>query len=67
MIMIGGTNPLIDYNASYFLRDDPQPQDPWDQGIAIFDMTDLSFKDSYQVKADLYEPPYAIQQYYNSR
>ena len=61
------TNPLSDYNASYPVDDDPQLQDPWDQGIAIFDMTDLNFKDSYEVKADPYEPPYAIQQYYNSR
>lgn len=55
MVMIGGENPLH------------STQDPWDQGIAVFDMTALKFKDSYQSSADPYEPPYAIQQYYNSR
>lgn len=59
MIMVGGMNPLYDVSD--------QPQDPWDQGIAVFDMTALEFKDAYQSQADPYEPPYAIQQYYNSR
>lgn len=59
MIMIGGMNPLHDVGD--------QPQDPWDQGIAVFDMTALEFKDSYQSKAGAYEPPYAIRQYYYSQ
>lgn len=67
MIMIGGTNPL---NSSDFYANGDQggePQDPWDQGIAVFDMTALKLADSFQSRADSYEPPYAIQQYYNSR
>ena len=67
MIMIGGTNPL---NSTYFDSNGDlggEPQDPWEQGIAVLDMTTLKFKNSFQFRADLYEPPYAIQQYYNSR
>ena len=67
MILIGGTNPLY---SRIFLGDGigaGEPRDPWDQGIAVFDMTALKFKDSYEAKAGPYEPPYAIQQYYNSR
>lgn len=67
MIMIGGTNPL--FSSSYYVDGDlgGEPQDPWDQGIGIFDMTSLQFKESYQARTDPYEPPYVIRQYYNSR
>ena len=64
MIMLGGTNPLYSDAPG---GDSGRPRDPWDQGIAVFDMTALKFKDSYQSNADPYEPPYAIQQYYNKR
>ena len=59
MIVIGGT--------TFDSDDDTPKQDPWDQGIAVFDMTALEIKSSYQSDADLYEPPYAIQQHYNNR
>lgn len=65
MIMIGGTNPFT--TKDYVANTDVGPQDPWTQGIAVFDMTALQFNDSYQPGADPYEPPEAIQQYYNSR
>ena len=67
MIMIGGTDPFYGVPMPSPFDIKGQPQDPWDQGIAVFDMTDLKFKNSYQSKADPYEPPDAIQQYYNSR
>lgn len=65
MIIIGGTSPLS--SSNYFSEGDlrDEPQDPWDQGLAVFDMTTLEFTDSYRSTADPYEPPYAIQQYYN--
>ena len=67
MIMIGGTNPR--FSDDYDSKGDygGEPQDPWENGIAVFDMTALKFQDSYQSKADSYEPPSAIQRYYNSR
>lgn len=61
MIVIGGTDPCVSYPP------DPPDQDPWSQGIAVFDMTTLELKNSYQSNADLYEPPYDIQQYYKNR
>ena len=67
MIVIGGINPLY---SREFLGDGEnggEPQDPWEQGIAAFDMTTLQFKDSYQSGASPYEPPYAVQEYYRSR
>lgn len=65
MIIIGGMIPL--YWNEYASNRSEWPQDSWDQGIAVFDMTALKFQDSYQSRADPYEPPYAIQQYYNNR
>lgn len=67
MIMIGGTNPL--YSFDYDANGDRggEPQDPWEQGIAVFDMNTLKFKNSFQSRADPYEPPLVIQQYYNNR
>lgn len=68
MIMIGGINPvsLLDIyggDGSSLSR----LQDPWANGIAVFDMTTLQFKDSYQAGAGPYEPPEAVQQHYNGR
>lgn len=67
MILVGGTNPL--YSSDYNANGDRggEPQDPWDQGIGVFDMTALEFKDSYQSNTDPYEPPSAIQQFYDNR
>ncbi len=67
MIMIGGTNPLNSSDNRANGDRGGEPQDPWTQGIAVFDMTALELKDSYQSRADPYEPPYAIQQYYRSQ
>ena len=66
MILIGGTNPL--YSRGY-LGDGVggEPSDPWEQGIAVFDMTALKFKDSYQAKSDPYEPPDVVLQFYRNR
>ena len=58
MIVIGDIEIVDDKNP---------PQDPWNERIAVFDMTVLEFANSYSVNAELYEPPYAIQQYYNNR
>lgn len=49
MIIIGGTN--------HFMSHD---RDPWPQGIGVFDMTALNFKDSYQANAGPYKTPNII-------
>lgn len=46
MIIIGGT----DYKLS-------EDRDPWPQGVGVFDMTALNFKDSYQANAGPYKTP----------
>ena len=68
MIMIGGINPL--YSAETYIGDGSsygEPQDPWANGVAVFDMTALRFKDSYQAGAGPYEPPNAVQRHYSGR
>lgn len=65
MIMIGGNNPI--YSKRLLGGDNGEPQDPWEQGIAVFDMTALQFKDSYDSKADPYEPPGVVQEFYRSQ
>lgn len=64
--MIGGQIPSY-AGPLQFEFDKTSPQDPWSQGIAVFDMTALKFQDTYRSKADPYEPPYVVQQYYNKR
>ena len=55
MIMIGGTDP------TYLKK-----KDPWPQGIGVFDMTALKFKDSYEAKAGPYKTPDVVKRYYNT-
>ncbi|MCJ1426962.1 hypothetical protein MMC29_004865 [Sticta canariensis] len=57
IIMIGGQNPAYWNKLN---------EDPWLQGIGVFDMKSLRFKDSYQAKADAYETPDFIKQYYRT-
>lgn len=62
MIIIGGPNPFNFTNNS-----DRPVKDPWDHGLAVFDMTALEFRDSYHSEADPYEPSYVIQQWYDNQ
>ena len=66
MIMIGGQDPT--YSQSWLGDVDSQhsPADPWLQGIGVFDMNALRFKDSYQAKAGAYETPDFIKSYYRT-
>lgn len=66
IVMIGGQDPT---HCSKFLGDGDStqaPADPWSQGIGVFDMTTLRFKDSYQAKAKAYETPDVIKKYYSA-
>lgn len=56
MIMIGGQNPTYPLQG---------PSDPWSQGIGVFDMTALKFKDSYRANAGTYKTPYMIKKYHS--
>ena len=63
MIMIGGEDPT---HCSRFLGDGDAidaPADPWLQGIGVFDMNALRFKDSYQADARAYETSDVIKNY----
>lgn len=69
IVMIGGQNPSYSRN---FLEDGDgspiqAPPDPWNQGIGVFDMTTLSFKDSYKANAKAYETPDVIKKYYSMK
>ena len=44
----------------------PMP-DPWQQGIGIFDLSDMVWKDSYNVDATPYTTPKSIRSYINER
>lgn len=62
--MIGGVDPR---NQTFELENEDygdDPKDPWAQGIGVFDMTALKFKDSYQAKAEAYQPAEVIREYY---
>ena len=63
MIMIGGEDPT--FFRSDFNSDNKASFDPWPQGIGVFDMTALGFKDSYQAKAGAYKTPEIIKNYHS--
>ncbi|MCJ1349086.1 hypothetical protein MMC31_007322 [Peltigera leucophlebia] len=67
MIVIGGVDHT---NDTIFLGSadlGAEPRDPWAQGIGVFDMTTLKFKDSYESKAKPYEPPEVIKSFYSDK
>jgi hypothetical protein len=58
MIVIGGDSPVsMDHDV----------KDPWSLGIGIFDMSKMSWSDSYDPKAAAYEQPTVVQQWYATR
>ena len=40
--------------------------DPWPQGLGVFDITDMEWKDSYDAGAGPYRTPEMVKQYYAS-
>ena len=65
MIIIGGVDPTNDTVFIASADYGGEPIDPWPEGIAIFDMTALKFKDSYEANGDKYETPDLIKRFYN--
>lgn len=61
IIMIGGEDP-----AHWDESDSKTLADPWLQGIGVFDIKSLRFKNSYQAKANAYETPDFIKKYYST-
>lgn len=63
MIMVGGLDP--DQPSKTY---DPQnwdaSVDPWTQGIGVFDMSSLKYKDRYHANTSSYVSPDVIQRYY---
>lgn len=41
--------------------------DPWTQGIGVFDMTNLVWRDSYNASARPYTVPTIVKQYYDKK
>lgn len=61
MIIIGGMDPTYSLDT---LRNNDE-KDPWTQGIGVFNMTALQFKDSYQANAEPYKTPDIIRRFYS--
>lgn len=60
MLVIGGYDPSR-ANSSDKLKD------PWSQGLGIFDLTDMRWKDGYNANAGAYTSPDNIKGYYQER
>ena len=69
LIIIGGVNPTYTNYWSVGLSNSSgyESRDSWAEGIGIFDMTTLKFKDSYEAKAKPYEPPKLIKSFYRDK
>lgn len=65
MIIVGGVDPSNDTRFTGSADSGYEPVDPWAEGIGIFDMTALKFKDSYEAGAKQYETPESIRRFYN--
>jgi hypothetical protein len=61
MIVVGG----YDWEAGFpKVWQDP---DPWEQGIAVFDLPSLSWKDTYDPNAGEYDAPQVIKDWYKQK
>ena len=60
MIIVGG----FDYTYDSILPS-IWNEDPWTNGIAVFDMTTLQWKESFEASADPYVSPDMVKQFYN--
>ena len=63
MVVIGGLDPTVGDVDPWTWN---SPPDPWPQGIGVFDLTALQWKDSYEAKAPHYSAPDIVTQYYQS-
>lgn len=67
MIIIGGVDPRSDTRWVGEADNGAEAPDPWPEGIGIFDMTTLKFKDFYEANANQYETPESIKTFYNDK
>ena len=67
MIIVGGVDPSNDTRFTGWADNGDEPVDPWPEGIGIFDMTALKFKDFYEANAKQYETPESIKRFYNDK
>ncbi|KAF2143194.1 uncharacterized protein K452DRAFT_268529 [Aplosporella prunicola CBS 121167] len=59
MLSIGG----IDWDKGF--PEAWQDVDPWEQGLGVFDLTELKWKTNYDAGADAYKSPQVVQDWYN--
>ena len=67
MIAVGGAilngTELVDDTPNNILPDHSLP-DPWPQGIGVFDMTEMKWRDNYDPKSQPYKIPNTLKAYY---
>ncbi len=67
MVLIGGVDPRNDKGWLGDADNGDESVDPWTQGIGVFDLTYLKFKDSYETNAAPYEPSNTIEHWYSNQ
>lgn len=67
MIIVGGVDPRSDTRWVGEADMRAEARDPWPEGIGIFDMTTLKFKNFYEANAKQYETPESIKGFYNDK
>ena len=60
IVLIGG------FDYTYNVHPRFGNPDPWNQQLAVFDMTALQWKDKYEASADPYIAPGPVKSFYNS-
>ena len=60
MIVVGGINGELDFRPRF------ADKDPWANGIGIFDISELSWKDGFDAQAAPYERPRLVEEWYDA-
>ena len=64
MIVIGGGVAIVADRLANIEHTYISNPDPWPQGIGVFDLTDMRWKDSYDATTDPYATPQMVKDYY---
>jgi len=62
MAVVGGLQNVV----GSFALDASPPSDPWPQGLAVMDMSQLAWSDQYDPTASEYEHPTMVKEWYDN-
>jgi hypothetical protein len=64
LLAIGGADPVV---QEYYALAAKNSTDPWKQGLGVFDMTEMKWKEGFDARAEAYRSPDVVRQWYRDK